>query len=155
MSSAPRTLPGPAPRDDSLRVVRRRSRKLIKRKSSRRVAPIAIIAVILSGAIVSGVLLEQVMSAQTAFKLSRLTKATQTAQGKNEELLLEASRLGSPARIERYARTRLGMIDPTNLQYIIANVRSHDRAMIARSAPAGDSAPPGPAVAAPISGGTP
>jgi cell division protein FtsL len=136
-------------------VVRRRSRKLIKRESPRRVAPVAIIAVILSGAIVSGVLLEQVMSAQTAFRLSRLTKATQTAQAKNGDLLLEASRLGSPARIERYARTRLGMVDPTNLQYIIANVHSHDGANIARSAPATDSAPPGPAVAVPISGGAP
>ena len=154
MSSAPRTL-SRSVSDDRLQVVRRRSRKLIKRKSPRRVAPLAIIAVILSAAIVAGVLLEQVVSAQTAFRLSRLTLATQKAQSKNGELLLEASRLGSPARIERYARTRLGMVDPTNLQYIIANVHSHSGALIARTAPASDSAPPGPAVAAPISGGAP
>lgn len=154
MSSAPKTLRRPAP-DDSLKVVRRRSRKLIKRKSPRRVAPVAIIAVILSAAIVAGVLLEQVVSAQTAFRLSRLTQETQKAQSKNGELLLEASRLGSPARIERYARTKLGMVDPTNLQYIIANVHSKAGALIARTAPAADSAPPGPAIAAPISGGAP
>ncbi|MEA2485327.1 MAG: Cell division protein FtsL [Actinomycetota bacterium] len=154
MSSAPRTLRRPAS-EDSLQIVRRRSRKLIKRQSPRRVAPVAIIAVILSAAIVGGVLLEQVVSAQTAFRLSRLTEATQKAQAKNGELLLKASRLGSPARIERYARTRLGMVDPANLQYIIANVRSRAGAAIARSAPATDSAPAGPAVAAPISGGAP
>jgi cell division protein FtsL len=155
VSSSPKTLRRSAPPDDSLRVVRRRSRKLIKRKSPRRVAPVAIIAVILSGAIVSGVLLEQVVSAQTAFRLSRLTKEAQTAQAKNGDLLLQASRLGSPARIERYARTRLGMVDPTDLQYIIANVHSHGRATISRSAPVADSAPSGPAIAAPGSGGTP
>jgi cell division protein FtsL len=154
MSSAPRTLRRPAP-DDSLQIVRRRSRKLIKRQSSRRVAPVAIIAVILSAAIVGGVLLEQVVSAQTAFRLSRLTAATQKAQAKNGALLLKASRLGSPARIERYARTRLGMVTPTNVQYIIAKVRTRAGVTIARSAPASDSAPSGPAIAAPISGGAP
>jgi cell division protein FtsL len=154
MSSAPRTLRRPAS-EESLQIVRRRSRKLIKRHSSRRVAPVAIIAVILSAAIVGGVLLEQVVSAQTAFRLSRLTEATQKAQAKNGELLLKASRLGSPERIERYARTRLGMVDPPNLQYIIAKVHSRAGSTIARLAPAADSAPAGPAVAAPISGGAP
>jgi cell division protein FtsL len=154
MSSAPQTLPE-ATRDRPLRLVRRRSRKLIKRNSSRRVAPLVILAVILSGAIVFGVLLEQVVLAQTAFKLSRLTKATQSAQAKNGELMLRASRLGSPARIERYARTKLGMVDPSSVQYIIARVHPRGGATISRSAPVADSAPPGPAVAAPISGGTP
>jgi cell division protein FtsL len=154
MSTAPKTLRR-TPTDDPLRIVRRRSRKLIKRRNPRRVAPLAIIAVILSGAIVSGVLLEQVMSAQTAFRLSRLTAATQAAQEKNGELLLQATRLGSPARIERYARTKLGMVDPTDLQYIIANVHSHSSGTIARSAPVADSAPRGPAVAAPDPGAAP
>jgi cell division protein FtsL len=153
MSSAPHALPAAA--DNALRLVRRRSRKLIKRRSTRRVAPLAILAVILSGAIVFGVLLEQVVLAQTAFKLQRLTKSTQVAQSRNGELLLKASRLGSPARIERYARVQLGMVDPTNVQYIIANVHPHGGATISRSAPVADSAPPGPAVAAPVSGGTP
>lgn len=151
MSSAPKTLPAPV-REEPLRLVRRRSRKLIKRRSPRRVAPLAIVAVILSGAIVSGVLLEQVVSAQSAFKLSRLTQAAEKAQAENGELLLQASRLGSPARIERYARTRLGMVDPTDLRYISADVHPHRAAMIAQAAPAADSAPPGPAVAAPIVG---
>jgi cell division protein FtsL len=154
MSSAPQALPGAA-RDHPLRLVRRRSRKLIKRKSSRRVAPLAILAVILSGAIVFGVLLEQVVLAQTAFRLSRLTTATQSAQAKNGELLLKAARLGSPARIEHYARTQLGMVDPNNVQYIIAKVHPRGGRTISESAPVADSAPPGPAIAAPISGGTP
>lgn len=153
MSSAPRALPDA--RADSLRLVRRRSRKLIKRKGPRRVAPVAIVAVILTGAIVFGILLEQVVLAQTSFKLARLSAETQKAQAQNGELLLKASRLGSPSRIEHYARTRLGMVDPTNLQYIVAKLRPHTGEAIARSATATDSAPPGPALAAPIPGGTP
>jgi cell division protein FtsL len=111
--------------------------------------------VILTGAIIFGVLLEQVVLAQTAFKLERLTKQTQIAQARNGELLLESSRLGSPARIERYARTALGMVDPTSVQYIIANVHPRGGRTISHTAPIADSAPPGPAVAAPSSGGNP
>ena len=154
MSSVPQTLSG-SHRDRPLQVVRRRSRKLIKRRSTRRVAPLAILAVILSGAIIFGVLLEQVMLAQTAFKLERLTKQTQQAQARNGELLLRSSRLGSPARIESYARTQLGMVDPTTVQYIIANVHPRAGRTISRSAPVAESAPPGPEVAAPSTGGTP
>jgi cell division protein FtsB len=119
------------------------------------VAPLAILAVILTGAIVFGVLLEQVVLAQTAFRLSRLTADTQTARAQNGELLLKASRLGSPDRIESYARTQLGMIDPHRVQYIIADVHARGARSISRSAPVADSAPAGPAVAAPLSGGTP
>lgn len=154
MSSAPQVV-HETTRAEGVRLVRRRSRKLIKRTSPRRVAPLVIVALILSGAIVSGVLLEQVVSAQTAFKLARLTAATQKAQAKNGKLLLRASRLGSPQRIERYARTRLGMVDPTDVQYIVANLRPRAGLTLARSGPAADSAPPGPAVAAPISGQAP
>ena len=154
MSSAPQAL-SRSGSESSLRLVRRRSRKLIKRKSTRRVAPLAILAVILSAAIVFGILLEQVMLAQTAFKLQRLTRSTQVAQSKNGALLLKASRLGSPARIENYARVQLGMIDPHNVQYIVATVHPRGGATISRSAPVADSAPPGPAVAAPVSGGNP
>jgi cell division protein FtsL len=112
-----------------------------------------IVALILSAGIVSGVLLEQVLSAQAAFKLARLTARADKAQAQNGDLLLRASRLSSPARIERYARTRLGMVDPATTQYIAARVRARQSQSIAR-APASDSAPSGPAVAAPVPGGS-
>ncbi len=154
MSSAQHALHGPGPQAP-LKVVRRRSRRLIKRTSTRRVAPLAILAVILSGAIVFGILLEQVVLAQSAFRLSSLTRETQRAQAKNGELLLEVARLGSPGRIERYARTRLGMVDPSNVEYIVARVHTAGETALAGSAPVADSAPSGPAVAGAISGATP
>ncbi len=154
MSSAQHVLRGPG-QQAPLRVVRRRSRGLIKRTSTRRVAPLALLALILSGAIVFGILLEQVVLAQSAFRLSSLSKETQRAQAKNGRLLLQVARLGSPGRIERYARTRLGMVDPSNLEYIVARVHTTGGAALAGSAPVADSAPSGPAVAGPISGAPP
>src|SRR5688572_13705977 len=108
-----------------LRVVRkRRSRSLIKRTNARRVS-ILIAGGIIASAIVAAVLLEQVVLAQSAFHLSDLRRDLQTAQEKHEELVLEAAQLDSSARIERYAREMLGMVDPGpgGVQYIVADIR--------------------------------
>jgi cell division protein FtsL len=138
-----------------LRLVRRRSRKLIRRTSTHRVAPLAVLAVILTGAIVFGILLEQVVLAQSAFRLESLTQEVQKAQATNGELLLRVARLGSPDRVERYARSRLGMVDPASVEYIIADVHTAKGSALADSAPVADSAPTGPAVAGPVPGATP
>lgn len=110
----------PAPRE--LRVVRRRSRRLIKRQASRRVAPLALASVVLIGTIVVAVLLERVVLSQSAFELARLRKRVAAAEARHQELLLEAARLESPGRIERVARVRLGMVDPVSVNYIVADV---------------------------------
>ena len=108
-----------------LRVVRkRRSRSLIKRTNARRVS-VLIAGGIIASAIVAAVLLEQVVLAQSAFHLSDLRRDLQVAQEKHEELLLEAAQLDSSARIERYARETLGMVDPGpgGVQYIVADIK--------------------------------
>ena len=108
-----------------LEVVRRRNnRKLIKRSGARRLAPFTILAVIAIGAIVSAVLLEQVVLAQSAFKLTDIREELAEAQEDREVLMLEAAKLDSAARIERYARDDLGMVDPDpkNVRYIVANI---------------------------------
>lgn len=105
-----------------LKVLRRRGRSLIKRSASRRSAPWLIVGVITVAAIVAGVLLEQVILAQSAFKLEAINKRVVAAESLQEELLAEMAKLESPGRIERYARTRLGMTDPTSVEYIVARV---------------------------------
>jgi cell division protein FtsL len=110
-----------------LRLVRRkrRARTLIKRSVTRRLAPLAIVGAIAIAATIFAVLLEQVVLAQSAFDLASVRERITRAEARHEELLLEAARLDSSARIESYARGTLGMIDPEpmNVQYIVADVR--------------------------------
>ncbi len=117
-----RGLHGPRP----ARAPRRRSRRLIRRETSRRVVPYVVAGVILAAGVIAGVLLEQVMLAQSAFKLQRIQERLQSAEAERQELLLEAAKLESPGRIEHFARTRIGMIDapPAQVQYIVANVQT-------------------------------
>ena len=118
--------PRPSTRKTELRVVRRRTTSHIKRSGATRIAPVAIAVAIGIAAIVAAILLEQVALAQSAFHLSDLRTELQAAESEHEELLLEAAQLDSAARIERYARETLGMVDPepASVQYIVANVRS-------------------------------
>lgn len=114
----------PARRASSdLRVVRRSGRSLIKRSGSRRTAPIAIVGTIALVAVIAGVLITQVVLAQSAYKLQEINKKLSQAETRQEELLAEMALLESPGRIERYARTNLGMVEPTSVEYIVAKVR--------------------------------
>ena len=112
-----------APAAPRLRLARRKTRKLITRGTARRVAPMYIVVAIAISAIVAGVLLEQVVLAQSAFKLSAINKRLSVAEARQEELLAEVAQLESPGRIERYARMQLGMVDPTIVEYVVADVR--------------------------------
>lgn len=105
-------------------VGRRRSKRLIKRSGSRRLAPFTILATIAIGAIIAAILLEQVVLAQSAFKLAQIRHELAEAERDREVLMLEAARLDSAARIERFARDSLGMIDPgpQDVRYIVANI---------------------------------
>ena len=96
----------------------------------RRVAPLAVVAVLCVLGIVFGVLLERVRLAQSAFELTRLMKRVEAADERRSELTFEVARRENPGRIEEFARTKLGMVDPdpTTMQYIVADVapRTHD-----------------------------
>ena len=130
-----------------LRVVRRHSRGLIRRSGGRRAAPWLIISVIAVSAIVAGVLLEQVVLAQSAFKLDAINERLAVAEAEQEELLAEMAELESPGRIERYARTHLGMVAPTSIEYIVARVRVRTDNRLANALRSGDIRPPGSATA--------
>lgn len=109
-----------------LRVVKRRSRSLIRRTPSTRATPLVIAGVILAIAAVFGILLEQVLMAQSAFKLGKIRERMIVAQTKHEDLIFQVSQLESDARIESYARNQLGMVeaDPAGTEFIVADIKS-------------------------------
>jgi cell division protein FtsL len=86
-------------------------------------APVWIVSGLCGILAIFGVLLEQVVLAQSAFELGRVRQEVVAAEAHHQELLLEATKLGSPGRIERYARDRLGMVDSAKVGYIVAEVR--------------------------------
>ncbi|CAN5614665.1 hypothetical protein BH24ACT26_BH24ACT26_05490 [soil metagenome] len=145
--STPETSPSGSS-EPSLRVIRRRSRGLIKRGRNTRLAPFAALAAICAAALIFGVLLEQVILAQSAFKLSRVRRDIVSAEARNQELLLAMTKLQSPGRIQRYARTKLGMVEPSSTEYIVARVGSLDNG-VALWRPSSESAPLGGAAAPP------
>jgi cell division protein FtsB len=134
MSAQPSRLrEGARPRRAGLHLVKRNRRRLIKRGKGARFVSVALVGAILVGAVIFGVLLEQVVLAQSAFKLSRINEQLASAQTKHEELLLNAAKLEAPGRIEHYARTRLGMVDPPIVEYIVADVPRHMNRRLAAS----------------------
>jgi cell division protein FtsB len=140
-----------------LHVVRhKRARSLIDRSDARRYAPLVIVAAIVAGAVIFGVLMEQIVLAQSAFKLSDLNKKMSAAESQHEQLLYQAARLESPGRIERYARTRLGMIDPPLVNYIVASVHHGSKTTPTTGSQSGDLSATGQAAADGVDlGGTP
>lgn len=122
-----------------LKVVRRSSKKLIKRERATRLAPLAILGAIVAIAVVFGVLLEQVVLAQSAFKLTRVRERLAVAEERHQELLLQAAKLESSDRIARFAREDLGMVEPGpgDVQYLSADIFSFRRRSVANAGPAG------------------
>ena len=143
----PEAARAPAAGERRLTLIRRRSRGLIKRGTNTRLAPFAVLAAICAAAVVVGVLLEQVVLAQSAFKLAEIRRAIASAQARNQELLLETTELASPARIERYARRRLGMVEPAGYEYVVADLgRLTERVARRRPSPPGNAERYGAAV---------
>lgn len=150
-TAAARRAPRSTKEDANLRVVRRKERNLIQRGKSRKLAPATIVGAIVAATLLFGVLLERVALSQSAFKLWDIRKELALEEERHEELLLEAARLESPARIERYARTRLGMIDPETVEYIVADIPTRNRAGLAAATRPKMSPPTGPVSAQGVS----
>ena len=114
----------PLVRKRALQVVRKNKRGLIKRGTGSRIAPVLVVGAILLVATVFTVLLEQVLLAQTGFKMAQLRDRMVAEEAEHAELMLQAAKLGSSERIERYAIEHLGMVYPAKIEYIVADVRS-------------------------------
>jgi cell division protein FtsB len=124
MSTRAARAPIHSPGAAGLRLVRRSARRLLVRSSSRRVAPIVIVGAMFVIAVIFAVLLEQVVLAQSSFKVADVRARMLAAEERHEELLLEAARLASPDRIESYARDVLGMTDAIAVKYIVADIKT-------------------------------
>jgi cell division protein FtsB len=98
------------------------------RSRSRRTVHVVIVSSIAVFAVVVGVLLEQVVLAQSAFKLARVRERLVAQEQRHQDLLLEATRLEGSDRIERYARDVLGMVEskPQSTNYLVADVHVRD-----------------------------
>ena len=138
--------------DSGLTLIRRRSRNLVKRRPHTRLAFAGALAAVFVAALVCTVLIEQVILAQSAFELARIRQQTTAANRRNQELLLEMTRLQNPQRIERYARAELGMVDPTSVDYVVADVSGLDRRVAVLRPAAGLPASAGGAAAAAAEG---
>src|SRR5919106_340060 len=122
VAPAPARARRPQPRN--LSVVRRKRRSLIQRGPSRRMTPLVIGGVMLVTLLIATVLLEQVLMAQSAFKLEEIRSRTERAETRHQELVLEVTRLENKERIEQYAVSELGMraTDATTSEYMVADI---------------------------------
>ena len=142
----------------ALRVVRRsKPQRLTAPDAGRRRVPMFVGGVIVVIALVFGILLEQVVLAQSAFRLTEHRARLQAAEEHHETLQRKAARLESPARIERFARQVLGMVDPvaTGVQYIVADIRPPDTAGGVSSSAGGIAVGDGADIGTALGGGTP
>ena len=142
----------PTRRRAGLHLVKRKRRRLIKRGRGTRFAPLVVLGAICVGAVIFAVLLEQVVLAQSAFKLTQVNERLEVARAKHESLLLTAAKLEAPGRIENYARTRLGMVEPTVVEYIVADVPRRMNQRLASTRPGGSLPATGQAAAASAEG---
>ncbi len=94
-----------------------------------------IAGVILVTLLIVTVLLEQVLMAQSAFKLDEIRRRTEKAETRHQELVLEVTRLENNERIEQYARNQLGMIetDAHTSEYMVADIAGGSDTRLARA----------------------
>lgn len=158
-SEVRRAAPRPAqqPARPPLTVVGRRPARAPMPEDSRRLAKLLIAGALGVAAIIFTVVLEQVVLAQSAFHLTKIRAELAAAEGQHQELLVDATRLENPTRIESYARSRLGMIDPPYVDYLVARIPRPPDERASSSRAAGPPASTGRAAAsgAPYEWGSP
>lgn len=83
-------------------------------------------------ATVFAVLLEQVVLAQTGFKMDTLRREIASAETEHARLVLKVAKLSSKERIEQVAMEELGMVQPKRISYIVANVKTRGSDFLAQ-----------------------
>ena len=109
-----------------------------QKKTRRRLPWLVILSLVFVFTVIFGVLIARVVLVKTSFKLQKLQTDLTAAEELHEELILEAAKMESPARIEREARA-MGMVDPPTVNYIVADI---PRSSQDRFASVGEIAPP-------------
>ncbi len=85
-----------------------RLRAVPDRRHDRRLAPFLIVAALMVGALVFGVVALQALVAETSFRMQDLARRGVELRQDHGELRLEIAELSSPARIQKQAK-RLGL----------------------------------------------
>ena len=151
MSARASQLRAPRTRQDNpgLRLVRRRSRSPIRRAFTTSLAPLVVLASVLVAAAIAAVLLEHIVLTKSAFELSKIREEVTVAEARHQELLLQATKLGSPGRIEYYARTELGMVDSqaAATKYVVAEIKGLGGEFVFARSQRGDSLAPATGIA--------
>lgn len=144
-------LRAPRTRQDNpgLALVRRRSRSPIRRAFTTSLAPLVVLASVLVAAAIAAVLLEHIILTKSAFELSKIREEVTAAEARHQELLLEATKLASPGRIERFARQELGMVDTqtTATKYVVAEIKGLGGEFVFARSQRGDSLAPATGIA--------
>ena len=84
--------------------------------------------------LIATVLLEQVLMAQSAFKLGEIRERTERAEAQQQELVLQVTQLENRERIEAFARTQLGMVETNaaSSEYMVADIKLGSDSKIAK-----------------------
>ena len=139
MSARPQRVERKAPARQRLSVVGTK-----QKKGKRKLPWLVILSLVCVFTVIFGVLLARVVLVKSSFKLQKLQGELSAAEELHEELMLEAAKMESPARIERVARS-MGMVEPPTVNYIVADVPRRSQNGFAyedfkESAPSNDSA---------------
>ncbi|MHB1444488.1 MAG: FtsB family cell division protein [Acidimicrobiales bacterium] len=115
--AAPRPAPRRPPRPTPLRVVAPGERTPQARLRRRRLVVFGLAALAVVG--LFGVVAEHTILAQQQFRLASLQSQAATEQARNQALQLQVAQLQSPSRIVSEARTKLGMVPPAGITYLV------------------------------------
>jgi cell division protein FtsL len=119
-ATAPVRVPRPVPgesRPTGLRLVRPGERTPQARLRRRRLVLAGLATSVCAG--LFGVVAEHAVLAQQQFRLANLQTQAATEQAHNQALQLQVARLESPSRIVAEARTKLGMVPPAAITYLV------------------------------------
>jgi len=115
--AAPRPAPRRPPRPTPLRVVAPGERTPQARLRRRRLIVFGLAALAVVG--LFGVVAEHTVLAQQQFRLASLQSQAATEQARYQALELQVAQLQSPARIVSGARSKLGMVPPAGITYLV------------------------------------
>ncbi|HUZ43572.1 MAG TPA: septum formation initiator family protein [Acidimicrobiales bacterium] len=115
--AAPRPAPRRPPRPTPLRVVAPGERTPLARLRRRRLIVFGLAALAVIG--LFGLVAEHTVLAQQQFRLASLQSQAAAESARNQALQLQVAQLQSPSRIVSEARTKLGMVPPAGITYLV------------------------------------
>ena len=128
MSVAPARLPRPTSRASS-RGTRPQLRVLGPPRHTRRYV---VVALLLAGLAIFGVVSLNALAAQAAFQARSLEHEVTELSLRHDELTAEVAALSAPGRVRRVAREELGMVPAPAAGFLIADAAEEEEARVAQ-----------------------